>query len=750
MATIKGLTLKIDGDTTSLTSALSGVNKTTKDLQGELREIDRLLKVDPTNTELLAQRQKVLTENIGETNKKLEVLREAARQAQDQLERGEISEEQYRALQREVTKTEQSLNKLEGQASDTGNDLDKAGDEAEKAGKEADSSSGGWSKLGNGLKTVGGLAAKAVAGLGAAAGAAGGAMVGAAASGAAFADDILTLSTQTGIGTDKLQEYKYAAELVDVPLETLTKSLAKNTKSMLSAQQGSKNFASAYEKLGVQVTNADGSLRDGQEVYWEIIDALGKMENETERDALAMQLLGKSAQELNPLIEAGAGRIDELGQKARDAGYVMSGETLDSFGALDDQIQYLKVGAEGAKNAMGTVLLPMLTTLATDGVDLLGTFTNGIQSANGDIGQMATVVSDMIQQVVDKLIEYLPQLIDSGLQILGAIGSGILNNLPTIIDTAVQLVQAILSGIVTALPLLIDGAVQLITQLAQGLADSIPVLLPAVLDAIMFLVESLIENAPALLDAALEIITALAMGLIEYIPVLAERLPEIITAIVNFISESYPKIIETAVTIIGALIKGLLQAIPALVESLPEIISAIANGLLSGIPNIMDVGKHIIEGLWEGIKGMGSWIGEKVSGFFGGIVDGVKGVLGIHSPSKVFAGIGGNMAAGLGEGFTASMKRVTRDIQNAIPTDLEGTINYSVARLTPQAAPVPGSGIDTAAIINALGTMLTGIGGGGNGDLTVVIPVNGVELARATIKDFRSVSEQSPEMMGDF
>ncbi len=110
--------------------------------------------------------------------------------------------------------------------------------------------------------------------------------------GAAYADTVLTESTVTGIATDKLQEYMYAAELVDVSTETLTKSMAKQIKSMKSVHDGSKTMAAAYDALGVSVTDSNGDLRDGDTVYWELIDALGKVENETERDALAMQVAG--------------------------------------------------------------------------------------------------------------------------------------------------------------------------------------------------------------------------------------------------------------------------------------------------------------------------------------------------------------------------------------------------------------------------------------------------------------------------
>ena len=175
---------------------------------------------------------------------------------------------------------------------------------------------------------------------------------------------------------------------------------------MKSASDGSSSYVEAYERLGVAVTDANGNMRDSDTVYWELIDSLGKVQNETERDALAMTLLGKSAQELNPLIEAGAGRMQKLGDQARAAGYVISDEMLAAYSALDDNIQYLKVNAEGAKNALGTVLLPVLTELSGTGVELLGEFTKGIVDANGDIGKMSDVISAVLPKALDAVMEY--------------------------------------------------------------------------------------------------------------------------------------------------------------------------------------------------------------------------------------------------------------------------------------------------------------------------------------------------------
>lgn len=178
---------------------------------------------------------------------------------------------------------------------------------------------------------------------------------------AKVADDILTTSTITGIGTEKLQEYAYAAELLDVSVDTLTGSQTKLIQSMGSAQRGTAETVEAFEKLGVSYTNADGSLRSAEDVFWDSIDALGQMANETERDAIAMQLMGKSAQELNPLITAGSGAMKALGQEAHEMGYILDDEALTALGALDDATRRWDNTLEGVKKQLSAQFAPAVT-----------------------------------------------------------------------------------------------------------------------------------------------------------------------------------------------------------------------------------------------------------------------------------------------------------------------------------------------------------------------------------------------------
>lgn len=203
--------------------------------------------------------------------------------------------------------------------------------------------------------------------------------------------------------------------------------------------------------------------------------------------------------------------------------------------------------------------------------------------------------------------------------------------------------------------------------------------------------------------------------------------PEMIEKFVSYAIEKLPEVISLGLQMVISLVKGIAQNIPQIVTSVLNMMATIAQTIWDSLPDIIEVGKNIVRGLWEGIKAMASWIGEKVSGFVGGLVDGVKGVLGIHSPSRVFAGIGQNMALGLGQGFERQMQRVSSGIQDAIPTPT----------------------VDT--VYNAAAGMVNGLALAGGGVCRVEIPlyINGVEFYRASIDDLRTVQRSNPEVLDD-
>ena len=232
-------------------------------------------------------------------------------------------------------------------------------------------------------------------------------------------------------------------------------------------------------------------------------------------------------------------------------------------------------------------------------------------------------------------------------------------NFKTLTEQFVDSLVTVGENIIPRINIIIQGLTQLITEASQTI--------------IPLAVQILLENLPSIVDAGMDLIIALVSGILDNIDMLIDCVLEMVDVIVDKLIDNLPKLIDGGIRLIAALANGLIRAIPNLVSKIPQIISSIVKGLISGIPAIFDVGKNIVEGLWNGIKRMGSWVSGKVKDFFGGIVGGVKDFLGIHSPSKVFAGIGGFMAEGLGEGFDDQFKSVKKDIENSIDFDA-GTI----------------------------------------------------------------------------
>lgn len=457
------------------------------------------------------------------------------------------------------------------------------------------------------LKGVGGVVAGVTGALAAGVAAGTAALVDMTREGATYADTVLTMSTNTHIGTDELQAYMYAAELVDVSVDTMTSSMARNVRSMSSAADGTGAVAEAYAALGVAVTDSEGNLRDSQEVYWELIDALGQVESDTERDALSMQIFGRSAQDLNSLIAVGSEGMAEYAAQAEDAGAILSGDTLGAFGEFDDVMQQLDSGVGAAKNALGTVLLPVLTDLGGEGVDLLGQFTTGILEANGDIDMIAATIEGLIPQVVGIINQYLPTVIELGGSIISSLAQAILSNLGSILSTAGSVLMTLGEGIIAVLPTLapiatelivnlanfiidnlgtvIESALFIVISVAEGISDALPELIPAAVAAIYQIVETLTQpdSVTALLGAALDICIALGEGLIASIPVIVENIPIIIENIMASFMALGDELQTSASTWAYDMMQSFISGIQNMIGNVASAASSIASTIQSYI-----------------------------------------------------------------------------------------------------------------------------------------------------------------------
>ena len=335
---IKGITIEFRGETTKLSSALRKVNKETAEIDKELKNVDKALKFNPTSIELWRQKQDLLQQKIGDTEEKLNLLKKQ----QAAMDTAEVDKQsvEYQKLQREIITTESKLAHFNAEK-----------DKLEHINLKVASEQ--FKQWGSSLETAGqkmaGLstaAAGVVASIGAITYKAG-----------TNADNLNTLSKVYGISTGDLQKYKYAADLVDVSVEDIAKSHVKLEKSMYSASNGSKTQSEAFKKLGVSVTNADGSLRSSDEVFQDVITSLGSMENETERDALAQQLLGKSAANLNPLIEDQGETYKEVSDTMSKYNLeIVDQETLDKANEFNDSLDTMKLLGQAALAQVGSQL----------------------------------------------------------------------------------------------------------------------------------------------------------------------------------------------------------------------------------------------------------------------------------------------------------------------------------------------------------------------------------------------------------
>lgn len=729
--------LEIDGER-AYKEACQGINTSLKTLGSEMRLITATYADNAKGADALRAKQDVLQKTLSEQNKKVEEAEKALKQLKDAG---------FDDTNPTVQKFQQNLNNAKAEVAKTESQLN-------SINKELNSSKINWEAVGGAVAKGAKAFATGIAAIGAAAGAAATALAACTVSASNYADDVLTMSANTHIATDDLQAYSYALNFIDGDINTLTGTMKKNITRMQDAAQGNATYAAAYDKLGVSVTDANGQLRDSETVYWEVIDALGEIENTTERDAMAMEILGKSGTELNTIIDAGSEAFKGYAEEANEVGAVMSGENLAALGAFNDKLQTLKAGLSGLKNTAGLIALPFLDVLAGDGITILKDFNKGIQDANGDMGKMASVIGSTLADGINLLGERLPDFVDMGVQLITSLVDGLVQNIPAITQAATTIVVSLCDGLISMLPAMLDGAAQLIIGLAQGIGAALPQLLPKVVEVITALVQTLIDNIPMLIDAALQLILGLANGLIAAIPVLVEAIPQIITSLVNALLAAIPQIIQAGIQLLTALIGALPEIITTIVEALPQIIDGIITALLENIPliiqagidllvaliqalpeiittivgaipqiiggivdalignidkiimagvqlfialienlptiiveivkavpqiitgivdaftslfpKIVEIGGNLLKGIWEGICAAGEWLKEKVTGFFSGIVDGIKGFLGIHSPSTVFSEIGDNMAAGIGVGFGDEMGAVGGDMQAAV------------------------------------------------------------------------------------
>lgn len=402
-------------------------------LDAQMRKVAAEYEDSADSADLMAKKNDILTQKIIQQANKVDLLESAFKNATEYYEIGAVETSRW---EKELANAEAELYKMENQLKRNTEQMAKAneetgesaqsmgeiGDAAEDAGKGmgnlGDVVNGLTSKLGiqlpDSMKTsmngmlqldtttvavAGGFAAVAAAIVKAEK-----ALISMTKEAASNADDLLTLASVTGTTTDSVQELNYMADLTDVSFDRIKDSLKETTNKMQEAAAGTGDAYDAYQRLGVEITNADGSLRSAQDVFYDTIDALGEIKNQTERDALAMDLMSESAQELNPLIDLGGEKMRAYAQEAHDMGYVLDNDALKSLQGVDDAYSRLQNTQEGVKNQLAAEFAPYLE-------EFYGDVTSGIKYI-GDVLQQSGLVDSfgMLLETAGEIINPMDTL----------------------------------------------------------------------------------------------------------------------------------------------------------------------------------------------------------------------------------------------------------------------------------------------------------------------------------------------------
>ena len=691
--TLKGITVEIGGDTTKLGDAILKARKSAKDLSGELRGVESLLKLDPTNTVLLAQKQDILAESIAGAKDKLKMLIAAQESMSKQLADGKISPEQYRDFEREIESTRQQLTRLEAAASGTDDAVADVGDAAEEAGEKAEKASEGWTVLKGVMADLASSAIKAAV--------------------STVVDDakkmvsagleynqamegyVTNFTTMLGGSADAANGMVGSLQKLASATPLAMSDLAGGAQTLLAFGVASDDVSGTLQRLGdISLGNAD-KMQSLARAYGKAT-AQGKLTGETVQmmiDAGWNPLIdicdqtGESMEDVQKRMAAGSISAEELTQAvthATDAG----GKFAGGMEAASKTVAGLTSTLQDNINAMlGELMQPvsdaMLSTLLPMAIDAVDQLTTAFEDEG--IDGLSRVAGDLIATLSAQLASYAPEAVPAALAFVGSLVAGLLSALPDLTGTSVELVGALLLGI----------------------ADQLPGIITAAMSALLGIVDTITspESITLLIQAAMQLMLALARGLIAAIPQLIDAVPGIITNLVESFYAMLPEIIGVGIEIVIALASGLVSNTGHIIAAVPRLVETIVRGFLADVKSYWYIGKSIVDGIRQGVTEQWQRLKSDVSNLFTGLVSWIKNLLGIHSPSRVFADIGQNMAAGIGDGWASTIGDINRQIgeslqpQYVIGVDMQGL--YAQAA-TLQSAAVPGAGGDVAAVLERM------------------------------------------------
>lgn len=771
-SSIKGITIKIGGDTTGLDKALKETNKKSRELESELKAVDKALKLDPNNVTLVKQKQDLLKDSIKETKSKLDVLKETQSQVTAQYKKGEIDAGQYRAFQRELETTKSKLSSLKDEKKNVnaiGTAFKETKDKVEPVIKKVE-------KVGS---AIGGAASKAVK----------------------FTATLGKIDTaMIGKAADGFKKY---TQTIGVGLAAVTTALAANvetsrewnsdmTKLKTNAETSGNNFDFMKSKMQdlVAITGeSDSSIEALSNLMAvgfsdeQMTPAINALSGAVEKfpDTLKIESLSDSLQEtlatgaatgqfseligrmgdsvddfnaglqnctseaerqqyaLDWLANSGLSEINDEYQSANKSTLDYeraSFELQDALASLGTAFTPVMAGAKGMAADFLTKSLPAVQKLSGgftklfDGVSsLLDAYDSG--GLDGLTEQIPIVISGLFSSASETLAENAPTLITAATTVLTSIIQSLAQSAPSLINSILPsllngffgLINALVSTIPTLVPELVQGAITLFLGLIDGLNDVIGQLMPMLPSLIKQITDTLIENLPAIIEGGFQLLTGLITGLTKCTPDLIDAIIALIPVITDSLTENLPALVKAGMELIVALAKGLPDAIPAIIDALPDIISAIIDGFKD--VDWLDLGANILKGILNGLVSAVSGIWNVVQDVGSAIIDGFCDFFDIHSPSRVMAKkVGQYLPSGIAVGMEDTADE---------PVDEAQAIVDSVAGVSAEMDPVMigrQTARKTADKISTEADSTTQHGK--SGDLTVVMNIDGKRFATVT------------------
>jgi phage-related minor tail protein len=771
-SSIKGITIKIGGDTTGLDKALKETNKKSRELESELKAVDKALKLDPNNVTLVKQKQDLLKDSIKETKSKLDVLKEAQSQVTAQYKKGEIDAGQYRAFQRELETTKSKLSSLKDEKKNIhviGTAFKEAKDKVEPVIKKVE-------KVGS---VIGGATSKAVK----------------------FTATLGKIDTaMIGKAADGFKKY---TQTIGVGLAAVTTALAANveasrewnsdmTKLKTNAETSGNNFDFMKSKMQdlVAITGeSDSSIEALSNLMAvgfsdeQMTPAINALSGAVEKfpDTLKIESLSDSLQEtlatgaatgqfseligrmgdsvddfnaglqnctseaerqqyaLDWLANSGLSEINDEYQSANKSTLDYeraSFELQDALASLGTAFTPVMAGAKGMAADFLTKSLPAVQKLSGgftklfDGVSsLLDAYDSG--GLDGLTEQIPIVISGLFSSASETLAENAPTLITATTTVLTSIIQSLAQSAPSLINSILPsllngffgLINALVSTIPTLVPELVQGAITLFLGLIDGLNDVIGQLMPMLPSLIKQITDTLIENLPAIIEGGFQLLTGLITGLTKCTPDLIDAIIALIPVITDSLTENLPALVKAGMELIVALAQGLPQALPDLIDALPKIIGAIIDGFKD--VDWLDLGANILKGILNGLVSAVSGIWSVVEDVGSAIIDGFCDFFDIHSPSRVMAKkVGQYLPSGIAVGMEDTADE---------PVDEAQAIVDSVAGVSAEMDPVMIGRQNVRKTADKISTEADSTTQHGkNGDLTVVMNIDGKRFATVT------------------